>query len=209
MYCLDMLAMAIELAQHDPTYEDVCTKFFEHFLTIGSAVTERDGYSLWDERRRVLLRRARVRTAPASRWRGAVRVSDSSRSSRSRPSTGRCSSSCRSSAVARRVVRPQAPRPVSQLPRRGLRRSTGTSLLVAGDSDRLRRILFRMLDEAEFLSPYGLRSVSKGARRANPVRLDLDGVVTRGALPARRLRHELFGGNSNWGAGRSGSRSTT
>src|SRR6185503_20200815 len=49
MYCLNMLAIAMELASHDRAYEDVCTKFFEHFLGIANAATHRDGVSLWDE----------------------------------------------------------------------------------------------------------------------------------------------------------------
>ena len=46
MYCLNMLEIALELAEHDPTYEDLATKFFEHFALIATALNEK---GLWDE----------------------------------------------------------------------------------------------------------------------------------------------------------------
>src|ERR1044071_847089 len=51
MYCLNMLAIALELAADDDTYEDVASKFWEHFLFIANAMNDlgRDGISLWDE----------------------------------------------------------------------------------------------------------------------------------------------------------------
>ena len=55
MYALNLLEMALVLAEHDPTYEDLATKFFEHFAYIAAAAYEQ---GLWDERGRLLLRRA-------------------------------------------------------------------------------------------------------------------------------------------------------
>src|SRR6202008_996830 len=51
MYCLNMLAIALELAKEDPAYEDVASKFFEHFVHIAHAMNDfrADGVSLWDE----------------------------------------------------------------------------------------------------------------------------------------------------------------
>ena len=65
MYTLNLMRIALELATEDPVYEDIATKFFEHFLYIADAMTNigGDGIGLWDEARRVLLRRA----APARR----------------------------------------------------------------------------------------------------------------------------------------------
>ena len=59
MFCLNMLAMAMELAREDPAYEDVASKFFEHFVFISQAMNDMggEGIGLWDERRRFLLRR--------------------------------------------------------------------------------------------------------------------------------------------------------
>ena len=64
MYCLDMLAMAIELAHDDPAYEDVASKFFEHFVYISQAMNDMggDGHRPVGRRGRLLLRRA----APAA-----------------------------------------------------------------------------------------------------------------------------------------------
>ena len=61
MYCLNMLRIAIELAQEDHAYQDIATKFFEHFLMIGGAMNEsrRQGPELWDDDRQFLLRLAR------------------------------------------------------------------------------------------------------------------------------------------------------
>ena len=51
MYCLNLMRIALELAQHNPVYEDIATKFFEHFLYIAEAMTNigGDGIGLWDE----------------------------------------------------------------------------------------------------------------------------------------------------------------
>ena len=48
-YCLTMLAIALELAQEDPVYEDVASKFFEHFIAIADAINTVGGTGLWDE----------------------------------------------------------------------------------------------------------------------------------------------------------------
>jgi hypothetical protein len=65
------------------------------------------------------------------------------------------------------------------------------------DPDKLRRILARMLDEAEFLSPYGLRSLSK-AHQAEPATITLDGVQYTADYEPGESRTSTFGGNSNW-----------
>jgi hypothetical protein len=73
-YCLTMLAIALELAQDNPAYEDVASKFFEHFVAIADAMNTLGGTGLWDDRRRLLLRPACMRR-PATplrcaRWSG-------------------------------------------------------------------------------------------------------------------------------------------
>ncbi len=74
MYCLNMLAIALELAREDPAYEDVASKFFEHFVYIAQAMNNRGGHgmSLWDEDRRLLLRRAAPARRPARFHEGAL-----------------------------------------------------------------------------------------------------------------------------------------
>jgi hypothetical protein len=196
MYSLSMLTMAIELAHHDPTYEDVCTKFFEHFLAIGSAATERSGYSLWDEDdgffydvlvnqdgNRLPLKvrsivgliplfavetydRRLVENLPEFRQRAAWFV-------RKRPDQ------CHNFHVADFG---------------GTHERHFLSLVAP---DRLRRILMRMLDESEFLSPHCLRSVSK-VHEHEPVHLDLDGQSYEVRYQPGDSDTYLFGGNSNW-----------
>ena len=65
------------------------------------------------------------------------------------------------------------------------------------DEKRLRRVLARMLDENEFLSPHGLRSLSK-YHQAHPVRQELDWMVYDGNYEPAESRTATFGGNSNW-----------
>ena len=59
-YCATMLSIALELASEDPAYEDVASKFFEHFVAITDAMNQLGGDGLWDEDRRLLLRQAAV-----------------------------------------------------------------------------------------------------------------------------------------------------
>jgi Mannosylglycerate hydrolase MGH1-like glycoside hydrolase domain len=196
MYCLNMLAIAIELAHHDPTYEDVCTKFFEHFLTIGAAATERAGYSLWDEDDGffydVLVDQSGGRMPLKVRsWVGliplfAVETFDR-RLIENLPEFRR-----RAAWFIRK--RPEQCRNFHVADFGGARERHFLSLV---GPNRLRRILMRMLDEAEFLSPHGLRSVSK-VHETEPVRLDLDGEEYEVRYQPANSDTHFFGGNSNW-----------
>jgi len=196
MYCLNMLAIAVELAHHDPTYEDVCTKFFEHFLSIASAATERHGYSLWDEDDgffydvlvdehggRIPLR---VRS-----WVGLIPLfaveTFEERALQNLPEFRR-----RADWFVRK--RPDKCRNFHIADFGGDRERHFLSLV--GPS-RLRRILMRMLDETEFLSSYGLRSVSK-QHEVEPVVLHLDGEEYEVRYQPGDSDTHLFGGNSNW-----------
>ena len=196
MYCLNMLAMAIELAHHDPTYEDVCTKFFEHFLSIAAAATERDGYSLWDEDDGffydVLVDEAGARIPLKVRsWVGliplfAVETFDR-RALQNLPDF-----LARAAWFVRK--RPDQARHFHVADFGGARERHFLSLV---GPNRLRRVLMRMLDETEFLSPHGLRSVSK-AHEQDPVRLDLGGDEFEVRYQPGDSDTHLFGGNSNW-----------
>ncbi len=66
MYCLNLMRIALELARHNRVYEDIATKFFEHFLHIAEAMNNMgdEGIGLWNEQRRVLLRRAEPAQRP-------------------------------------------------------------------------------------------------------------------------------------------------
>jgi hypothetical protein len=196
MYCLNMRAMAAELASHDPTYEDVCTKFFEHFLTIASAATYRDGFSLWndedgffydvlvdDQTNRIPLK---VRS-----WVGLIPLfaveSFDQRTLQNLPEFRK-----RADWFLRK--RPEQCRALHVADWGG---ETERHFLALVGPTKLRRILMRMLDENEFLSPYGLRSLSK-VHEAEPVRLDLQGATHEVRYQPGDSDTWLFGGNSNW-----------
>jgi glycogen debranching enzyme len=196
MYCLNMLAMAAELAHHDPTYEDICTKFFEHFLTIASAATYRDGQSLWndddgffydvlvdDMSNRVPLKvRSMVGLIPLF----AVESFDG-RLMQDLPEFRK-----RAEWFIRK--RPEQCRALHVSDFGGKRERHFLALV---GPNKLRRILNRMLDEDEFLSPYGLRSLSK-AHEKEPVQLDFHGEMLEVRYQPGDSDTWLFGGNSNW-----------
>jgi hypothetical protein len=196
MYCLNMLAMAAELAQHDSTYEDVCTKFFEHFLTIASAATYRDGFSLWNEddgffydvlvddmSNRIPLK---VRS-----WVGLIPLfaaeSFDNEALQSLPEF-------RKRAAWFMRKRPEQCRALHVSEFGGDRERHFLALV---GPRKLRRIPTRMLDETEFLSPHGLRSLSK-AHENDPVRLAFHGETLEVRYQPGDSDTSLFGGNSNW-----------
>ena len=162
MYCLNLMRIALELAQHNPVYEDIATKFFEHFLHIAEAMTNMgdSDMGLWDDERRVLLRRP----APAGRQHGAA---EGALDGRADPAVrGRDAGP----GAARQVAGLQAaPGVVPQLPPRpglagvalGRARQGQRRLLSLLRGHRMKRLLKRMLDETEFLSDYGIRALSR------------------------------------------------
>ena len=197
MYSLNLMRIALELAQHNPVYEDVATKFFEHFLHIAEAMTlANDGVGLWDDEdkfyydvlslpdgRRIPLRvRSLVGLIPMC----AVEVLDPGMLEKV-PN------------FAQRLEwvlshRPELADLVSRWHEPGLGERRLLSLL---RGHRLKRLLRRVLDPAEFLSDYGVRSLSAVHREA-PYRLGLgDREFTVEYQPAESAT-EVFGGNSNW-----------
>ncbi|HEY7529814.1 MAG TPA: glucosidase [Gemmatimonadota bacterium] len=198
MYSLDMLAIAAELARTNPAYEDVASKFFEHFLHIGRAMNDlgEDGVPLWDDGEGFfhdLLHRPGDGCIPL-RLRSMVGLIPLFAVETLEPDLLE-----RLPGFRRRLEwvvenRPELVRHVAcgRTPGRGDRR-----LLSLVTPERLRRILARMLDEREFLSPYGIRSLSR-AHANDPLALRLDGVEHRVGYEPGESESGLFGGNSNW-----------
>ena len=195
MYALNMLAIALELADHDRTYEDIATKFFEHFLGIAHAL---NSLGLWDEgdgffydlllvpgHQPVPLK---VRSAVGLVPLFAVETISFS-ALRRLPDF-----SARMRWFARH--RPALYDSVFTTEEAG---ETGTArqMLSVLGQERLRRVLARLFDESEFLSPYGIRSMSR-FHRDNPVSIDLDGATHRLDYEPAESTTEMFGGNSNW-----------
>jgi Glycosyl hydrolase family 63 C-terminal domain len=198
MYALGMLIIAMELAREDRSYEDLCCKFFEHFVYISKAMNNRggEGIGLWDEH--------------DGFYYDVLYLPDGSHQSlRVRSMVG---------LVPLFAVQVLEPEDVAQLPdfrarmqwflenepefRPCLDDSMATPhgnrlLLSLVNRERLGRLLKFALDEQEFLSPYGLRSLSK-YHRDHPYLLELEGMQNRVAYEPAESRSGLFGGNSNW-----------
>jgi hypothetical protein len=198
MYCLDLLRIALELARTNPIYQDVATKFFEHFLYVAAALTDLGGrgVSLWSEEdqffydvlhlpdERVLPLRVRslVGLVPLL----AVEILDAEHLRQVPEFASRLEWFLE--------YRPDLAGLVSHWTEPG---SGDRRLLSLVRRHRLKRVLERLLDEEEFLSPYGVRALSRWHREHSYV-LKLDAhEFTVGYEPGESASG-LFGGNSNW-----------
>ena len=197
VYSLDMMAIALELAQHNPSYEDIASKFFEHFLYIADAINNVEGTEsgLWDETDgfyydQVITRSGRrfpmkVRSVVGILPMLAVETIPEELLQRL-PN------------FKRRLKwfianRPDLQRNISSMETQvGHRR-----LLSIVDAERLQRLLKVLLDENEFLSPHGFRSLSR-YHAGNPYVINLRGQEFRIDYDPAESRSGLFGGNSNW-----------
>ncbi len=198
MYTLNLLAIALELASEDPTYEDVASKFWEHFVYIAHAMGHRgdDGMGLWNEEHGFFY--------------DVLKLPDGSHfPMKIRSMVG---------LIPLFAVETLDPEVLDKLPdfKRRLEwfidnrpdltenvacmRSEGRGerrLLSIATTERLRSILNFMLDEREFLSPYGIRSVSQ-FHRGNPYKLDVHDMEHRVDYEPGESSTGVFGGNSNW-----------
>jgi len=198
MYCLNMMAIAFELARENPAYEDVASKFFEHFVYIAHAMNDfsTERLSLWDEQdgfyydllhlpgdRHISLKvRSMVGLIPLF----AVETLEPAVLERL-PGFKR-----RMQWFIDNV--PEVPGHVeaTETGPRGVRR-----LLSLVNRPQLTRLLRYLLDEAEFLGPFGIRSVSK-FHRAHPYVFHADDREYRVDYEPAESTTPLFGGNSNW-----------
>jgi hypothetical protein len=195
MFCLDLLEMALELASHDQAYQDVAIKFFEHFANIATAM---NGGGLWDEvdafyYDRLRFADGRVVPIRARSMVGLVPLAASLAVPRAlweRPPEFRARAAW---FVAHRMrEKTSAHTVISAL-------GQGTDLLTLVDIPRLRRLFATMLNEEEFLSPYGLRSLSRYHRDHPFVLVEPESgrEFVLDYEPAESTTGQ-FGGNSNW-----------
>lgn len=203
MYALNLLRIALELAQTNPVYEDIASKFFEHFLAIATAMSrpptghgpEHDG-SLWNEEDGLFYDRIhlpdeahvtlKVHSMVSLIPLFAVETFEEDLLNRL-PGFGR----------RFRWFMANRPEMTGNISRHCQEERGGLLMLSIVGEQRLRRILEKMLDEDEFLGPYGIRSVSK-YHAQHPYVLRLDGAEYRVDYNPGESQTGLFGGNSNW-----------
>ena len=198
MYSLNLMRIALELALTDHVYEDIATKFFEHFLYIAEAMTNigGNGIGLWDDEDEFYYD---VLHLPDGRADPIARALDGRADSALCRRGPRCPVFTRLPEFSARTQwflehRPDLARLVS---RWHDARTGERHLLSLLRGHRMKRLLNRMLDETEFLSDYGVRSLSKFYGE-HPYVFERGGQrFTIGYLPGDSAT-EVFGGNSNW-----------
>ena len=198
MFCLNMLHIAVELGQHDPVYDDMATKFFEHFLYIGSAMTGRGGagHGLWDDGDgfyydqlsmpdgSVLPMRIRSMVGLIPLF--AVAVVDQAMLERLPGLIERM-----------RFLHEQRSDLAALVSRWDDPGAGDRHLLSLAREFRMTKLLERMLDEDEFLSPHGVRALSR-TYLEHPYDFEYAGVHYVVKYLSGESDSGLFGGNSNW-----------
>jgi len=198
MYCLNMLAIAIELARENRVYEELATKFFEHFMYIAAAMNNigGEGISLWDEEDDFfydVLHLSSGESIPL-KVRSLVGLIPLLAVETIEPDLLDTLPEFRGRLERFLEHYPELAQLTSHwhLPGAGERR-----LLALVRGHRMKRILSRMLDPAEFLSDCGIRSLSK-YHEGHPYELRVDGARHTVRYEPGESAGSLFGGNSNW-----------
>ena len=220
-FCVTMLSMAIELALKNPAYEDIASKFFEHYVSIVEAMNTVNGTGLWDEqdgfyydqvlqggKSTALKVRSLVGLLPLI----AAEVVDAETLDHLPGFKKRTEWFRENRKDLYRFIcfKPaSATSPDSKLPAHpvategvetgavGNSGDSGKYLLAIPSRERLISVVKYMINEAEFLSPYGIRSVSK-FHKEHPYLFKTDGKTWRVDYEPGESTTSLFGGNSNW-----------
>lgn len=197
-YCSSMLSIAFELARENPAYEDMASKFFEHYVEIAEAMNSLDGTGLWDEEDGFYYDHLHINgDSIPLRIRSMVgiiplftvdildqRVIDRLPGFKRRLDWFQ----------TRRTVLSNA---MTFMQNEGGRQNTPLRMLAIPTEDRLRSILKYVLDEDEFLSDYGVRSLSKYHEK-HPFTFHVNGREETVRYVPGESDSGMFGGNSNW-----------
>jgi hypothetical protein len=198
MYCLNMLVIAIELAKENPVYEDIASKFFEHFLFIAYAMNHRSGDvpGLWDEEDGFYYDILHLpdRQVGFLKVRSLVGLIPLFATLTLEPEIVDFMPGFKRRMQWFIKNRPDLKADVAQMDAPGAGQRLLLSLV---NEDRLKKILKRMLDPEEFLSPYGIRSVSK-FHQEHPYILKANGEEYRVDYEPAESTSPIYGGNSNW-----------
>jgi hypothetical protein len=193
LYCLSMLEIAIVLSREDAAYVDVAVNFFEHFALIATAINDR---GLWDEADGFYYDRVR-RPGDGAVWPVRVRsmtglipfcaiaVADAASTAGLGEFLSRIGEFLEARPEYAQAVQPAGP-------------GEATTMLALVGADRLPRVLERLADDSEFLSPHGIRSLS-AAYRDHSFEFWASGQIAASVdYEPGESTTPLFGGNSNW-----------
>jgi hypothetical protein len=198
LFTQNMLELAVELATHDRTYEDMVFKFVEHFVFIAAGMNQSGPDGMWDEEDGFYYDLLRLPDGTATRLKVRSMVG--------------LLPLCATTVFEewQRALVPEATagliRRLQQMPELlATMHPTGPGhfgvaergLIALVNPQRLRRILSRMLDEHEFLSPYGIRALSK-FHEQHPYVFSVGGQEYRVDYLPAESNTGMFGGNSNW-----------
>jgi len=195
MYALNLMDMALEIAQEDPSYEDTASKFFEHFVHIAESLNEFGKHGLWNEEDGFYYdvlhfpdgknTPLRVRSLVGLTSLFAVSVIDKELFNRFKGFKKRMLWFTKNRMNLNKYL------VIEEL-------QEGEDILLSlVPKSRLVRILQRLLDENEFLAPGGIRSISK-YHKDNPFKLRVDGNEYRVDYEPAESSAGIYGGNSNW-----------
>jgi hypothetical protein len=198
LFSQNMLELAIELAAHDPIYEDMVFKFIEHFYYIAAGINRPGSDGMWDDEDGFyydLLRlpdgnatRLKVRSMVGLLPLCAATVIEQGQRERIPKTLIDIRERLRRMPELSATMHPIGPKHYGVAER---------TILALVNPERLRRILTKMLDEDEFLSPYGIRALSK-FHLHHPYVFHSGGEAHRVDYLPGESNSGMFGGNSNW-----------
>ena len=198
MYCLDMLSIALELALENPVYEDMATKFFEHFIYISEAMnaTGENATQLWDEEDGFfydVLHFPDMTRFPI-KIRSLVGLMPLYAVTTLEPELMDRLPGFKERLEWFEANRPKLARNMTTV---DVENGSKRRMLSVVRPDKLWRILAKMLKTNEFLGPTGIRALSR-FHKDNPYVFDVEGVIYRVDYEPAESSIGLFGGNSNW-----------
>jgi hypothetical protein len=197
-YCLNMMEIALELAKQDHSYQELAYKFYEHFVYIAAAM-DRMGENedeLWDEADGFFYDLLHLPSGHAVRLklRSLVGLLPLCATIIITPEELHELQHLKGRIAWLANCKPELTHNLTNLDRVG---PTGRHMLSVFNEAKLRRVLARMLDEREFFSPYGIRSLSR-CHKEQPFSFSVDRNLYRVDYEPAESTTGMFGGNSNW-----------